>query len=82
MKSTKKHHKTKWFPPLGEAMPICERKRTYHFPGGDIVVLHGLVEIIVRESGSHRVKTADGKFHIIASGWIHIEIERCGDWAF
>ena len=67
---------------VGETMPICECKRTYHFPGGDTVELHDLYEIIVRESGSHRIKTADGKMHIIARGWLHIEIEGCGDWAF
>ena len=63
-------------------MTICECKRTYHFPKGEKVELYNLVEIIVRESGTHRIKTLDGKLHIIASGWIHIEIKGCGDWAF
>ena len=62
--------------------PISEEKRTYYFPGGEKVILYNLTEIIVRKSGSHRIKTADGKSHIIAGGWLHIEIQSTGNWIF
>ena len=65
-------------------IPISERKRIYYFPGGEKIILYNLTEIIVRKSGSHRIKTADGKFHIITRGWLHIEIQgtRNGNWVF
>jgi hypothetical protein len=37
-----------------------ERKRTYHFPGGDTVSFENVTRIEVRDSGKHRVETADG----------------------
>lgn len=68
--------------PLNTAVDICECKRKYFFPDGSRVVLYNLTEIVVRPSGSHRIKTADGRLHIVAAGWLHIEIEAEGGWAF
>jgi hypothetical protein len=63
-----------------------EEKRTYTFPDGDQVVLKNVHEVIVRPSGTHRVKTYSRgvpTLHIIPAGWIHIEIKtRSGKWSF
>lgn len=57
------------------AVKLNEKSRIYVFPGGDTITLTNVVELIVRPSNSHRLKTGDGKLHIIPSGWIHIEID-------
>lgn len=51
-----------------------ERARTYQFPSGK-VELAGITEFCARPSGTHRLRTADGKLHIIPVGWIHVEID-------
>lgn len=51
-----------------------EASRTYTFPDGAKVVLKDVTHFLARESGTHRLKTADGKLHIVQSGWLHIEI--------
>lgn len=51
-----------------------ERSRAYHFPGGEIVVLEHVTHFVARPSGTHRLKTADGRLHIIPTGWLHIEL--------
>lgn len=61
---------------LGNAVVLKENKRTYVFPAREIVVLENVSELVVRESGTHRLKTTDGKLHIIPTGWIHIEIDE------
>lgn len=53
----------------------AERTRTYTFPGGEQVALIEVTHFLARESGSHRLQTADGKLHIVPAGWIHIEID-------
>ena len=68
--------------PVGVNLEIRERKRTYHFPNNEKVILYNLTKIIVRQSCRHRIKTADGRLHIIAKDWLHIEIEANGEWAF
>lgn len=49
-----------------------ERKRTYHFPNGEVVELTDVTHFLCRESGTHRLKTKDGKFWIVPSGWLSI----------
>jgi len=51
-----------------------ETERTYEFPNGEKVTLKDVCELVVRPSGTHRLKTGDGHSHIIPSGWIHIEL--------
>lgn len=68
--------------PLDTVMRIRERRRTYLFPGGNTVVIKNPVELVVRPSGSHRVKTADGKVYIVARGWLCVEIVSRSGWAF
>ncbi len=57
-----------------------ERSRTYTFPGGDKVVLNDVQEISVSGT-THRLKTGDGKLHIVPLFWIHIEIDA-DSWTF
>ena len=51
-----------------------EKRRTYYFPNGR-VDLYGVTELVVRPSGTHRLKTKDGLSHIVCSGWLHIELD-------
>lgn len=52
-----------------------ENSRTYLWPDGQTVTLLNVTHFLARESGTHRLKTGDGKLHIIPVGWRHIEIE-------
>lgn len=65
---------------IGKAIKLTEQTRTYYFPNNEQVKLMNVVELIVRDSGTHRLKTADNKLHIIPIGWLHIEIEDKGEW--
>ena len=63
-----------------KATKLAETSRTYRYPETEIR-LEQVIELVVRESGTHRVKTADGRLHIIASGWLAITIEDpTHDW--
>jgi len=53
--------------------PLNEKTRRYQFSDGAFT-LYDVTELFVSESGNHRIKTKDGKLHIISPGWIHIEI--------
>lgn len=69
--------------PIADATPIAltEKVRTYDFGHGKTVVLENVTQLVVRESGSHRLSTADGKLHIVAPGWVAIHIDDDGkDW--
>lgn len=61
---------------------ITENFRIYTFPNGEFIKLDGPRELFVsRDSGTHRIKTQDGRFHIVPSGWLHIEIDsEVGKW--
>lgn len=52
-----------------------ESQRVYTFANGEQVALKGVTHFLARESGTHRLKTSDGKLHIIPPTWIHIEID-------
>lgn len=58
----------------GQTTALNERKRVYDFEGGNIT-LENVIELTVRPSGTHRLKTADGKLHVINTGWLAIHIE-------
>lgn len=59
---------------------LTEKTRVYDF-GDQQVQLDDVRELIVRDSGTHRVRTADGQLHIIAPGWLAIHIDDDGnDW--
>jgi hypothetical protein len=53
----------------------AERKRTYHFPGGDSISFENVVRIEVRDSGKHRIETADGRKAFVCPGWLWMEID-------
>jgi len=59
---------------------VKETKRIYSFPGNWHVVLDNVEELIVRPSGTHRLRTKDGNLHIVPIGWIHIEIDSPDNW--
>lgn len=63
----------------GKSYPIKERRRIYRFVGAK-VELENVEELIISNSGNHRLKTADGRKHIVPPGWVHIEIDRDEDW--
>jgi hypothetical protein len=52
---------------------LNEKVRRYQF-SDTWFTLYDVTELIVSESGNHRIKTKDGKLHIISPGWVHIEI--------
>ena len=56
-----------------------EKARIYKFPGNEFVKIENITELIVRSSGTHRLKTQDGKYYIIPTGWLCIELE-IDDW--
>ena len=61
---------------------LDKQDRSYVFPGGDEICLFNVVELIVSESGNHRLKTSDRGLHIVAPGWLHISIAKeSGEWS-
>ena len=64
-----------------------ETSRTYYFPytkrdRQKVVVpltIENVVELYVRPSGTHRLKTADGRLHIVPIGWLSIDIKTTYD---
>lgn len=65
----------------GKKYSVEESKRKYTF-SNTYITLENVTEIMVSNSNNHKIKTADGKLHIISSGWIHIEITSDRDWVF
>jgi hypothetical protein len=67
--------------PIGKATKFdpAERSRTYTYPNGAgepiQITLNDVKELVVRESGTHRLVTGDGHRHIMAPGWLHIEVD-------
>ena len=62
---------------------VDEKSRTYTFPNYTYIGLIDVTHIAVSESGNHRIKTKDGKLHVIAPGWLHISIDtESEEWAF
>lgn len=52
-----------------------EKRRVYVFANGVRLKLKNVVRIEVRESGKHRVETAEGRKLFVAPGWLWVEIE-------
>jgi len=64
----------------GTTTTLKERQRRYIFADREIV-LDEVIELTVRPSGSHRVKTSDGRLHVIATNWLAITItDESHDW--
>jgi len=47
--------------------------RIYTFPNKRIKIKN-IIELVVRDSGTHRLKTQNNHLHIVPIGWVHIEI--------
>lgn len=60
---------------------ILERKRIYHYLNGGKLEFKNVVEVIVSNSGNHRLKLQDGSHWIIKEGWIAIELD-IDEWSF
>jgi hypothetical protein len=58
-----------------------EKSRSYKFPSGDVLRFDNVVRIEVRESGKHRIETADGEKAFVNTGWIWLKIEA-DEWTF
>lgn len=58
-----------------------ERSRTYYFPGGGKVVFENVTRIEVRESGKHRIETANGRKAFVSPSWIMMEVDT-DQWTF
>lgn len=59
---------------LTELTP-AEFSRTYRWADGFTLTLLNVTHFQARDSGTHRLKTGDGKLHIVPTGWRHIEVE-------
>ena len=53
----------------------AEKSRTYIWPNGFRDTLENVVAFCARPSGTHRLETADGKKHVVATGWCRVEID-------
>ena len=60
---------------------VQERSRTYHFPGSHVVKFTDVIRVEVRESGKHRIETANGGKAFVAPGWFLLEIDT-DEWTF
>lgn len=58
-----------------------EKSRTYHYGGGDSVTFENVVRVEIRESGKHRIETADGRKALVSPGWLWMEIDT-PEWTF
>jgi hypothetical protein len=56
-----------------------ERKRIYHFPGGETVTFENVTHFLARPSGSHRLQLGDGRKFIVMPGFLWIELD-VDDW--
>ncbi len=62
-------------------IPLTENSRAYYFGKQKIIVILNPRELIVRESGTHRITDEIGMLWVIPTGWIAIEIDNGGkDW--
>jgi len=60
---------------------ITEKMRIYTFPNNETIIIEEVRALRISASGNHRIKTKNGRLHIIPKGWLHIEIEsEVGKW--
>lgn len=58
-----------------------ERSRTYVYPDGARTTIVDVTHVAAPKGRSHRLITADRRKHIIAPGWLRIEIDT-DEWTF
>lgn len=71
--------------PFWDRVVLHETSRTYTYSGCEPIRLENVIELVVTNSGNHRIKTRDAhgrvKLHILAPGWVHIEIhDESEEW--
>lgn len=54
---------------------VKEQNRCYIFPNDERVSFLRVVKFGVGKSGTHRLETADGQKHIVATGWLAINLD-------
>ena len=52
-----------------------ETRRQYNFPNGSVVAIVGVTRLKVSSSGTHYLETVMGSKHIVAPGWLSIDID-------
>lgn len=62
-------------------LKYIERSRTYYFENDRKLRINNVVAVCVRQSGTHRLKTKEGKFWVIPATWLGIEID-CNEFTF
>ena len=68
---------------MGKPKPINEQVRQYTFPGGNVVTIEDVIELSISSTGNHRLRTEDGRLHLVPKGWLHIEImTESKQWSF
>lgn len=58
-----------------------ERKRTYIFPGNNLVTFENVSEVAVNKSGNHRLNMIDGTKAIVHASWLAILLD-IDEWTF
>lgn len=64
--------------PDGDLTYLDEALRVYQYPGGDEVRVPCPRELIVRPSGTHRIKDDTGLLYVVNPGWLSIRIDNKG----
>lgn len=52
-----------------------ELRRTYRFPGNEVITIENPVSLIVSKNG-HRVADAANNGHYVPTGWLHLHWEN------
>lgn len=60
---------------------VDEDERIYYYPGGEFFVIKDVIELIVRESGTHRLKDKHGNLWIVLPEWRVVKVKTTtGEW--
>lgn len=65
-----------------EMTEVNEPTRSYRFAGGDVVSFDNVTHVKVSPSGTHRLRTSDGKFHIVPPTWLSVSLDLPSGWQF
>lgn len=65
---------------MSQTHKLNEITRTYTFPDGSRITIEAVRELQISASDNHRLKTADGRLHVVRGTWIHIEIQSEKGW--
>lgn len=65
---------------MSQTHKLNEITRTYTFSDGSRITIEAVRELSISPSDNHRLKTADGRLHIVRGNWNHIEINSEKGW--